>query len=65
LQSDPWEIHNVASAPEQQETLQRMRAVLEQWIKGTNDQGQYPEPPQPPEAPKKQKRKNKKNDSGK
>lgn len=64
LQADPWEIHNLVAAPEQQETLKRMRAVLEKWIKDTNDQGQYPEPPQPPAAPKKQKRKNKKTTAG-
>jgi arylsulfatase A-like enzyme len=55
MQADPWEIHNLAAAPEQQDTLKRLRAVLEQWIKDTNDQGQYPEPPAAAAEPKKQK----------
>jgi N-sulfoglucosamine sulfohydrolase len=45
LQTDPWEIHNLASDPEHRETLQRMRGVLTKWIEETGDQGRIPEPP--------------------
>jgi arylsulfatase A-like enzyme len=45
LQADPWEIHNLAGAPEQEATLKRMRGVLEKWIEDSNDQGRIPEPP--------------------
>ncbi|TAN36774.1 MAG: twin-arginine translocation signal domain-containing protein [Verrucomicrobia bacterium] len=48
LQSDPWEIHNLVKMPEHQETLKRLRTVQEQWIKDTNDQGQYPAALPPP-----------------
>ena len=41
LQSDPWEIRNLAKSdqPEHQAELKKLRAVLEQWIEDTNDQG--------------------------
>ena len=45
LQTDPWEIHNLAAAPEQEATLKRLRGVLEKWIEDSNDQGRIPEPP--------------------
>jgi hypothetical protein len=46
MQADPWEINNLVGSkqPEHLAALQRLRAALEQWIKDTNDQGQYPEP---------------------
>jgi N-sulfoglucosamine sulfohydrolase len=41
LDSDPWEINNLASSdkPEHQAVLKRLRAVLEKWIEDTQDQG--------------------------
>lgn len=44
LQTDPWEIHNLAQSPEHQETLKRLRAALEKWLEETNDQGKVLEP---------------------
>jgi N-sulfoglucosamine sulfohydrolase len=43
LEADPYELHNLAAEPTQQKRLQEMRAILEKWIKDTNDQGQFPE----------------------
>ena len=43
LSSDPYEIHNLSSSPQHQETLKKMRAILEQWIRETGDQGRFPE----------------------
>jgi arylsulfatase A-like enzyme len=45
LQSDPHEIKNLAnsSEPRDQAALQRLRGVLKNWIKETNDQGETPE----------------------
>ena len=57
LQTDPWEIHNLARAPDQQETLKRLRGVLERWIEEVNDQGRTPEPSGGP-RPQRKKRKN-------
>jgi arylsulfatase A-like enzyme len=41
LNRDPWEINNLAKSdqPEHQAALQRLRAVLAQWIEDTHDQG--------------------------
>lgn len=41
LDTDPWEIQNLARSarPEHAARLQRLRAVLEQWIEETSDQG--------------------------
>jgi hypothetical protein len=47
LKEDPYEINNLAARPEQQERLKQMRAILEKWIKDTDDKGQYPEAPEP------------------
>lgn len=46
LETDPHEIHNLATSdrPEDQAALKRLRGVLEQWIEATNDQGRNPEP---------------------
>jgi hypothetical protein len=46
LQEDPYEINNLAGRPEQQERLKAMRAILDKWIKDTDDKGQYPEKPE-------------------
>ena len=45
LQSDPYEIHNLAGSSEHQPALTRLRKVLEQWIEDSNDQGRVPESP--------------------
>ncbi len=37
LQSDPWEIHNLAANPQQAATLTRLRGVLENWMNETRD----------------------------
>jgi len=41
LETDPWEIHNLAESdrPEHQARLKKLRGVLEKWIVDTNDQG--------------------------
>jgi len=41
LNTDPWEINNLAKSdkPEHQAELKKLRAVLEKWIEDTNDQG--------------------------
>src|SRR6185295_14270569 len=44
LRSDPYEIHNLAGIPQQQATLVRLRAALEEWIEATHDQGRQLEP---------------------
>ncbi len=53
LQTDPYEIQNVAASgrPEHQAALQRLRAVLEKWIEQTQDQGRVPEPKVTSSAP--------------
>ena len=43
LESDPYEIHNLADSPEHAEVLRDLRARLDAWIKRTNDQGQQPD----------------------
>ena len=46
LQTDPWEINNLAASkkPEDQAALKRLRAALEKWIVDTDDQGRLPDP---------------------
>lgn len=43
LEADPHEIHNLADDPVYASELDRHRKILEQWIKKTDDKGQYPE----------------------
>ena len=43
LRSDPHEIHNLADNPQYSDVLEKLRTILENWIKETDDQGQYPE----------------------
>ena len=43
LYNDPYELVNLAQKPELKDTLIMMRKVLKNWIKNTNDLGQYPE----------------------
>jgi arylsulfatase A-like enzyme len=44
LAADPWEIRNLAGAPEHAAELGRMRARLDRWVEHTDDQGRRPEP---------------------
>jgi N-sulfoglucosamine sulfohydrolase len=44
LQHDPYEINNLANSKKHQETLKKMRKILDKWIKDTGDKGQFPEP---------------------
>jgi arylsulfatase A-like enzyme len=46
LEKDPYEIQNLVSSAGHQQTLKRLRAVLERWIEESNDQGRIPEPPE-------------------
>lgn len=41
--ADPNELHNLAIENRSAKTLTRMRGLLDNWVKKTNDQGQYPE----------------------
>ncbi len=43
LQRDPYELDNLADRPELKDTLLHYRDVLNDWIKETNDLGQYAE----------------------
>jgi hypothetical protein len=43
LQDDPYEINNLAFNPDFQAKLIELRGKLENWVKETDDQGQYPE----------------------
>jgi uncharacterized sulfatase len=39
LQNDPWELNNVAEVPANRETISRLRAQLESWMKQQGDEG--------------------------
>jgi arylsulfatase A-like enzyme len=39
LEADPYEISNLAAAPEQKQTLERLRGLLDAWIQQTKDNG--------------------------
>ncbi|HUU28372.1 MAG TPA: sulfatase-like hydrolase/transferase [archaeon] len=43
IRVDPHEINNLANDPEHQDVLQKMRKVLEDWMKETKDLGLVPE----------------------
>ena len=43
LQDDPHEIRNLAASPQHADTLKRLRAALEEWLKESDDQGRFPE----------------------
>ena len=45
LDSDPHELHNLATDPEHQSTLFALREKLNQWMTQTNDRGRTPESP--------------------
>lgn len=42
-QNDPYEINNLIDDPEYKEEINRHRKILTDWIKETDDKGQYPE----------------------
>jgi len=44
LQEDPHELGNLARDPDHQDTLKKMRGLIDAWIEDTDDKGQYPEP---------------------
>ena len=44
LRDDPHEIRNLAASPQHADTLKRLRAALEEWLKESDDQGRIPEP---------------------
>ncbi len=44
LKDDPYEINNLAFNPDYKAKLMELRGKLENWVKETDDQGQYPEP---------------------
>ena len=48
IETDPYELHNLAKSvqPELKEVLLKMRSALETWIIETNDRGRAPEPPE-------------------
>lgn len=43
MQNDPHEIDNLAGRPEFRDELRRHRKILDDWIRKTDDKGQYPE----------------------
>ena len=43
LKDDPYEINNLAHHPDFEEKLVELRGKLENWVKETDDKGQYPE----------------------
>jgi len=46
LETDPFEINNLAENPEFADTKNRLSSILDVWILETNDQGRVPEPPE-------------------
>ncbi len=50
LESDPYELHNLADDPAHQDTLLRLRNELEDWVERIDDQGRFPEDPETLEA---------------
>ena len=49
LEQDPYEVRNLAGAPEHAETLARLREALERWIVESDDHGRELEDPLPAE----------------
>ena len=43
LQNDPHEINNLAENPKYAKQVKTMRDYLDNWVKETDDKGQYPE----------------------
>ena len=48
LESDPYEIRNIADSSDYQEIKLRLSAALDTWIQETNDQGRIAELPEIP-----------------
>jgi hypothetical protein len=44
LQNDPWELHNLADDSSHKQTLERLREILNRWIRETHDRAEQPEP---------------------
>jgi hypothetical protein len=44
LQTDPYEVRNLAQAPAHKERVARVGRLLDDWIRETHDQGEIPEP---------------------
>ncbi len=44
LENDPHEVNNLVDDPRYADELARHRAILKDWMRQTDDQGQYPEP---------------------
>ena len=45
LQTDPFELNNLAESPEYKQVLTRLRSALEKWMVDTKDLGRTPEDP--------------------
>jgi N-sulfoglucosamine sulfohydrolase len=45
LSADPYEVKNLAANPEQADTLKKMRALVDEWVVSTGDQGTFIEDP--------------------
>ncbi|MEZ4773282.1 MAG: sulfatase [Bacteroidia bacterium] len=58
LQTDPYEIHNLAGDLLYRQKLEELRSVLDAWVAETNDQGRIPEPPEIPAYWEEQAKKN-------
>ena len=43
LRDDPHEVHNLADEPKHEKILKELRGKLDEWVKGTGDQGESPE----------------------
>ena len=43
LDADPWELNNLISSSDHQQTVAEMRAELDKWIVQTDDRGRNPE----------------------
>jgi arylsulfatase A-like enzyme len=43
LEKDPYETLNLVNNPDYEQTLEHHRQILNDWIKNSNDNGQYPE----------------------
>jgi len=43
LAKDPFELNNLATVPARQTKLKELRTILNDWVKKTDDKGQYPE----------------------
>jgi len=46
LENDPHQIRNLVDNPKYEKELNRHRKILEDWIRETDDKGQYPESPE-------------------